>query len=532
MIAVSHTARGRRGAEAGNTVLGRTVGGMGTVTATAARSLADDLRARSDEELAALLRARPDLATPLPADIGQLASRAATRASAARALDRLDRFTLTVVEALAVLPEPAPTDDVVAVVGAPADATTAALGGLRMRALIWGAPEEIRLVRTVHEILGPFPAGLGPPLERALASHAPARLATIASNLGIEPTGDMESDAAAIAGAVTDRLDELLGEVSDGAVAALRELCAGPPTGRLGNARRNVGIAAARTPMDELLARGLLVPTGDSTVVLPREVGLRLRGGRLAGSVAPEPPRPRSTPLDPRTVDRTAAAGAYDAVRRVETLLETWSREPPAVLRTGGLGVRELRRLPAMLDVDEPAAGLLLELAYAAGLLAAGRDADPVWLPTPAFDTWRDQEPERQWATLAAAWLTTSRTAGLIGGRDERGRLLSPLGTELDRPLAPEIRRTTLDVLAGLPAGAAPEPDDVADAVRYLRPRRAARLRDDLVRWTLREAETLGVTGRGALASYVRPLLAGQPAADAAAALRPALPDLLDHVLL
>ncbi|MFW6034163.1 MAG: helicase-associated domain-containing protein, partial [bacterium] len=113
-----------------------------------------------------------------------------------------------------------------------------------------------------------------------------------------------------------------------------------------------------------------------------------------------------------------------------------------------------------------------------------------------------------------------------------RGRLLSPLGTELDRPLAPEIRRATLDVLADLPAGAAPDAEDVADAVRYHRPRRAARLRDDLVGWTLREAETLGVTGRGALASYVRPLLGGWPADDVAAALRPALPELLDHVLL
>src|SRR5690554_3769206 len=37
-------------------VAGRTVGGVGTVTAAVPRSLADDLRARSDDELAALLR--------------------------------------------------------------------------------------------------------------------------------------------------------------------------------------------------------------------------------------------------------------------------------------------------------------------------------------------------------------------------------------------------------------------------------------------------------------------------------------------
>src|SRR5690625_4897423 len=77
-----------------------------TGTDTPVRSLADDLRARADDELAALLRARPDLLVPVPVDVTQLASRATTRASVTRALDRLDRFTLQVVGALLVAPAP------------------------------------------------------------------------------------------------------------------------------------------------------------------------------------------------------------------------------------------------------------------------------------------------------------------------------------------------------------------------------------------------------------------------------------------
>src|SRR5690349_23743699 len=54
------------------------------------RSLADQLRSWPDERLVALLRARPDLATPAPQDSSQLASRAATRSSIDRKSTRLN----------------------------------------------------------------------------------------------------------------------------------------------------------------------------------------------------------------------------------------------------------------------------------------------------------------------------------------------------------------------------------------------------------------------------------------------------------
>jgi hypothetical protein len=65
-----------------------------STSATSPRSLAEALRARDDASLAALLRARPDLITPVPTDLTQLATRAGTRASVVRALERLDRFAL------------------------------------------------------------------------------------------------------------------------------------------------------------------------------------------------------------------------------------------------------------------------------------------------------------------------------------------------------------------------------------------------------------------------------------------------------
>ena len=141
------------------------------------RSLADDLRARSDAALVALLRARPDLLSPVPSDLASLAARAATRPSVSRALDQLDRFGLQVVEVLCALPDHSTEDDVRRLLGAD---PTAVLDLLHERALVY-RDDEGRLVvpRTVAEVVG-HPAGLGPAAEQALHGYGPARLSRIA----------------------------------------------------------------------------------------------------------------------------------------------------------------------------------------------------------------------------------------------------------------------------------------------------------------------------------------------------------------
>ena len=64
--------------------------------------LVDWLRAQYDATLAALVRLRPDLTVPPPADLTVLATRAGVRASVHRACDDLDTPTLAVLEALVV----------------------------------------------------------------------------------------------------------------------------------------------------------------------------------------------------------------------------------------------------------------------------------------------------------------------------------------------------------------------------------------------------------------------------------------------
>lgn len=546
--------------------------------ATPPRSLAEALRARDDASLAVLLRSRPDLITPVPTDLTQLATRAGTRASVVRALERLDRFALQTAEALAVAADPAAYDELLALMtGDEGDPTVAgalphALATLRDQALVWGADDRLRLVRTARELLAPSPqhpspTGLGPTVQEATAGMSPGRIQEIVTRAGLPSTHDAVSAVASLTAVFADRrrMAALLADAPEESRAVLSRLVWGPPYGQ---------VTADPAPhLRWLLDHGLLLPTAPGTVVLPREVALHLRAGRAHRATEPLPPpvEPAATHR-PQVVDATAAGQAYTALATVEELLKDWDEGGPAVLRAGGLSVRDLKRTAVALDVPEPVAAFWVELAFTAGLLASDGEADERYAATPACDEWLEQPPAQRWARLAEAWLTATRTAGLVGGRDAKDRTLSALGPGLDRSAAPEVRHRVLTLLAALPEGAAPSAESVLARLRWERPLRGPQQDDDLrsrlARWTLSEAELLGVTGRGALCAHGRALLGarlpqsppGEPtgpgdklpvhhrptpppeplspaeqataAATAARLLAPLLPEPLDHVLL
>ncbi|WP_251145626.1 helicase-associated domain-containing protein [Streptomyces sp. McG3] len=528
---------------------------MGTTTPP--RTLAEALRARGDESLAGLLRARPDLLNPVPNDITQLATRAGTRASVVRALERLDRFALQTAEALAVAPDPAPYDALLSLLtgdglddGDQRDdagaAITAALPGalstLREQALVWGEADRLRLVRTARELLAPSPqhpspTGLGPTVSEATAGMSPGRLQEILATTGLPATHDPVSAVAALAALFTDRtrMAELLDTAPVEALSVLDRLVWGPPYGEV--------TPNPTPPVKWLRDRGLLLPVSTRTVVLPREAALHLRAGRAHRVPEPVPPAVAAAATrDPQAVDRAAAGQAFTALSTVEELLKLWNGGGPAILRAGGLSVRELKRAANSLDVTEPIAAFWIELAYGAGLLASDGEPEERYAPTPASDEWLDLPAEDRWTHLATAWLAATRTPGLVGGQDAKGRALSALGPELDRSAAPDVRRRVLALFAELPPGTAPDAETLLRRLRWERPLRGgatpptgagegADLRSRLALWTLNEAELLGVTGRGALSAQARALLDEGPGA-AAARLAPLVPEPLDHVLL
>ena len=376
------------------------------------RSLADQVRAWPEPRLAQLLRLRPDLATPAPQDSGQLAARAATRASVLRALDRLTQAELCLLHALVAAGQ-TPRPEVEGLLTATPGWTAEAAVRLEDHALVWESAAGLRALTVVSELLGRVP----------------------------DP--------------------------------------------------------------------------GDGPVDVPPELV--------------------TTTHDPAQASRAAAGAAFDAVRRVELLLDHWGSAPSAVLRTGGLGVRDLRGVAALLHVDDRTAAFVVELAATAGLLAVGAPGDlpESWLPTDAYDAWTRKPAAERWADLARAWLASPRTSGNVGSRDAAGKSLNALSPGLVDPHLVDTRWVALLQVAALPEGqglasGTGVPSLVA-RVRWLRPRRPAS-QGPLVAWSVEEAAMLGVTGLGAVSAHGRALLDGDATA-AAGALEPLLPAPLDHIL-
>jgi len=459
--------------------------------------LVDWLRAQDDDTLADLLRLRSDLAVPPPADLTVLATRAGIRASVHRACDDLDTVALHVVEALVVADadsEPVPVAEIARLLGPdlPRAALDVALAALRARALVWDCGGGVALVPAVRDVVSRFPGGLGRPTAGVAAS----------------------SD-----------LPHLLAAVDPDERRVLETLAVGPPVGR------SRGGADPASPVSRLLARGLLVRVDADTVELPRQVGLALRGDRPLGSLTLDPPDLATTDRGVETVDGTAAGAALRALRQAEQLVAFWGTSPPPALRSGGLGVRELRRVAREVDADETTAALLVEIVVAADLVGESDGVAAEWVPTTGADVWAAGGPEQKWAVLARAWLDLPRVPGLIGARDDAGRPIAALSDGPRRPTAPRDRRRVLAGLAELPSGTAVGgPDALAGLLAWRAPRQGGRLRDEVVRWTLTEATVLGVVALDALSTPGRTLLADP--ARAAAALRVALPDPVDHVLL
>ncbi len=420
-----------------------------------------------------------------------------------RALDLLTTAELCVLDALVAAGQTTQAD-LVAVVNAAPEAVARAVERLVDLALAWESTGGLRAVGGVADLARVPQGGLG----------------------GIRPFSAERPDQAVV--------EARLAELGDQARALLEHVDDSGGEATTGSARQTVLPEDAATPAEELLARRLLVPRSGGQAWVPGEVSVAVRGGHTTRERVDVVPTLATSTRDEALVERTGAGSAFEVVRRVELLLDHWGTHPPAELRAGGLGVRELRATASYLQVDEPTAALLVEVASEARLVAGRYDDDgnAVYAPTELFDAWTQRPVAERWSALARVWLDSPRLPGLVGRRDAVGKAHTALSPENTSVFAAETRRMGLDQLAGLPAGevlaSGTGPASLVARLEWLRPRRP-RTRADQVGWALREATTLGVVALGGMPPYARALLAGD---DPHALLAPLLPEPVDHVLL
>ncbi len=385
----------------------RTVSRMPTTArARPLRSLADDLRSRSDADLASVIRMRPDTADPVPIDIAELAARASSSTSIRTALDELDRPRVGLLAALASQPQPAAPAKLPEA-GSEPELLLELVRDLWSRALLWGLS----------------PDSLDAPVHVASAVR------------------------------------ETITEVTDGP----------------------------------------------------------LQLARLEPVAAEE--------FDSDDVDQMAGQHALAALTVVCQLADSWALRPPSALKAGGLGVRELTATAVALQTDELTAAFWIELAYAAGLVGVDDHAQRCFAPTNAYDGWASADLADQWARLASAWLSSERDSSSVGSETADHQRLATLGTGLEAPGLARLREATLGILADASPGSGVAPDEVEAVLADRLPRVATVTRSRFARSTLRQAELLGVTARGALSAMGRTLLStGSAVGRVAAAAREVMP--------
>ena len=440
------------------------------------RSFSDYLRSIDDAAFLTLFSARPDLITPVPPDIASLAVRACSAPSLARAIDSLNHWQFQVLEAAGALNEPFTQKALVALTD---KAAAEALVHLISIGLVYPSDDGMRLPSQLRDVIGSEPAGLGPSSMIKL------------------------------------KLEELDSAPAE-AKKVLERLIWGPPRGSVGDIK-NPGAGVAW-----LLERKFLLPLDQRTVILPREVGLYLRGGKTHKENLVKAPILSGAKRDDRQVNLAAIANISTVLRWVEELLNFWAEEPADALRAGGLGVRDLKIIANHLGVDESCAAFITELAYLTSLISF--DADDRIMPSNKFDIWLMQSPADRWQAIASTWLVTSRVSGLVGRAEAKN--VAALGPELDRVNASRVRSLVLSILSENPS-IAPDLASFNALMAWRAPARRTS-QEDLSTWTLREAEWLGITGQGAISKYGVGFLSGEDLNI----INEDLPKTVDHILI
>ncbi|WP_426510387.1 helicase-associated domain-containing protein [Dactylosporangium sp. McL0621] len=383
---------------------------------------------------------------------------------------------------------------------------TAALRALHEAGLAWPDEHDPEWVRTVelHKVLANG-YGFGRAAEHELTYLPLEQLQRIAFELG-RPVGRDHARLVRVIGAAladSDLVREQFRLAPKPAQEIMLELAVGEPFYSDPHALLALRTGRRGSPLRWAVDRGLLVFNAyyAAALSMPSEVGAALRPDFRAGFDT-TPPAPPSVPVDAGSVDRSGAAAAGAALASIVTLLEECGRTPVPILKAGGIGLREVRKLARLIDADEEGVRFWLTVAGMNGLIGIAGDRVA---PSAEFDNWLKLEPAEQLAWLLDGWFRMPAAPLLLDGRP------ALVGSEHDGSSA-VLRVTLAAVLASLPPGrGAAGLDGLATMLAYLRPLVAGDADEvrPLAGALWRECELMGVGAAHAPTSIGLALAAG-----------------------
>jgi hypothetical protein len=460
------------------------------------------LRTLDEDRLGRVLANRPDaIAAPWPRRLGTLAQRLGNGFAAMEALRALPLPCLQLAEACLVVGEPTP-GRLAGFLGVPEKQTLDWLDHLYDHALAW--PDE-RGVIHLSEAAARWwaaPLGLGERLEHYLNAWTISNdaLRALARKLGVAYNGNKRRTIARAGEVLSDpgRLTAMLADAPSGARVLLDSFAWDGPVRDVDGGRFVMPGSAEKWAADH----GLLYRPNWNVAEMPREVALAVRGSGYRPSFTPHPPEVATLPVDPAEVDHLMTLAAPHVVERCAALLDNTYKSPLPLLKTGGVGVREVRRVAKETGCDEDETRLLLEVCAVARLLAWDESSAGL-VPTERFDRWRLDEGSARLRALLSAWWRMERSSL----RRTDGRYGTVLGDDQAGGSVARVRRAVLSCLARLPSGTAfADRESLVRNVHWHAPLLDRALLAECAGAVLDEARLLGLLAGDALTDLGRAL--------------------------
>ncbi|MCL3998993.1 helicase-associated domain-containing protein [Streptomyces lavenduligriseus] len=394
--------------------------------------LCDHLRTLGPRGLAQLLAERRDALTePRPRTLREIAERLLRPGSVQRAATQLLSLPcVEVAEALAALPTPCPRPLLASMLGVPLEpgklpgdggaGLEQALGRLSALGLVWardaacGEQDSLIMAEALRE-LWKEPLGLGNRLvgfATVVENLHGEGLAAALDALALTAEGSESEQRAALLTHHRDgqRVRDLVAQAPAPAQELLKHLSRSNSTTYSSISMTYAGQegqdwAAERALLsskDRPVSPGSFGFFGERETQLPAEVLIALRGPEPAAPFHPQPPQIPLTAVSGQQITEAASTAAVTFLAQAATVLHACVQQPPALLKDGGIGTRELTRITKASGCTPAAVRLVLECAHAAGLLA--HDGQQRILATTGYDAWTARDPARQYTQLALAW--------------------------------------------------------------------------------------------------------------------------------